>query len=73
MLRSIKQLGRKLGATDGEIGQAKDFYFEDQHGLFAMLWWIQLRGCQAARYTFSPAFGTLHQDGDALLVKLTRD
>ncbi len=30
MLRSIKQLyGEKLGALDGEIGQVKDFYFDD--------------------------------------------
>ena len=32
MLRSIEQLfGNKLGASDGEIGHAKDFYFDDQH------------------------------------------
>jgi len=32
MLRSIKQLyGDKLGASDGEIGQVKDFYFDDQN------------------------------------------
>ena len=31
MLRSIKQLyGDKLGASDSEIGQVKDFYFDDQ-------------------------------------------
>jgi hypothetical protein len=30
MLRSLKQLyGNKLGATDGEIGHIKDFYFDD--------------------------------------------
>lgn len=32
MLRSLKQLyGNQLGATDGEIGQVKDFYFDDQN------------------------------------------
>ena len=32
MLRSIKQLhGAKLGASDGEIGHVKDFYFDDQN------------------------------------------
>jgi len=32
MIRSIKELcGSKLGALDGEIGQVKDFYFDDQH------------------------------------------
>jgi sporulation protein YlmC with PRC-barrel domain len=32
MLQSIKQLyGDKLGASDGEIGHVKDFYFDDQN------------------------------------------
>jgi hypothetical protein len=32
MLRSLKQFyGHKLGATDGEIGHIKDFYFDDQN------------------------------------------
>jgi hypothetical protein len=32
MLRSIKQLyGDKLGASDGEIGHVKDFYFDDRN------------------------------------------
>src|SRR6185436_7844826 len=32
MLRSIKQLyGNKLGASDGDIGHVKDFYFDDQN------------------------------------------
>jgi hypothetical protein len=32
MLRSIKQVyGNTLGAPDGEIGQVKDFYFDDQN------------------------------------------
>lgn len=32
MLRSINQLyGHKLGASDGEIGHVKDFYFDDQN------------------------------------------
>jgi hypothetical protein len=32
MLRSIKELyGNKLGASDGEIGHVKDFYFDDQN------------------------------------------
>ena len=32
MLQSIKQLyGNKLGASDGEIGHVKDFYFDDQN------------------------------------------
>ena len=32
MLRSVKELyGAKLGASDGEIGHVKDFYFDDQN------------------------------------------
>jgi hypothetical protein len=32
MMRSIKQLyGDKLGASDGDIGHVKDFYFDDQN------------------------------------------
>jgi hypothetical protein len=31
MLRSLRQLyGKKLGASDGDIGHVKDFYFNDQ-------------------------------------------
>jgi hypothetical protein len=38
MLRCLKQLyGDKLGATDGEIGQVKDFYFDDQNWAMAQL------------------------------------
>ncbi len=32
MLQSIKHLyGGKLGASDGDIVQVKDFYFDDKH------------------------------------------
>lgn len=32
MIRSIKELcGGKVGASDGEIGQVTDLYFDDQH------------------------------------------
>jgi sporulation protein YlmC with PRC-barrel domain len=32
MLQSLKHLfGNKLGALDGELGQVKDFYFDDRH------------------------------------------
>jgi hypothetical protein len=32
MLQSIKHLyGSKLGASDGDIVQVKDFYFDDKH------------------------------------------
>lgn len=74
MLRSIKQLhGRKLGATDGEIGHVRDFYFDDQQ------WAVRYVVVDTALWLLGrtvlispPAFGKLHQDGDALLVNLTR-
>jgi hypothetical protein len=38
MLRSLKQLyGHKLGASDGEIGNIKDFYFDDQNWVIRYL------------------------------------
>jgi len=50
MLRSIRQFyGDKLGASDGEIGQVKDCYFDDQNWAIRYLvadtgsW---LTGCQ---------------------------
>jgi hypothetical protein len=38
MSRSIKQqlCGVKLHASDGEIGQVKDFYFDDQKWVIRM-------------------------------------
>jgi len=74
MLRSIKQLyGEKLGASDGEIGRVKDFYFDDQNWAVRYLvadtgtW---LTGCQVL---ISPhAFGGLSRDEKVLRVNLTR-
>jgi hypothetical protein len=74
MLRSIKQLyGEKLGALDGEIGQVKDFYFDDDK------WGVRyvvadtgswLTGRQVL---LSPhMLGRLAQAGKALRVYLTR-
>lgn len=74
MLRSIKQLyGDKLRTPDGDIGHVKDFYFDDEKWAIRYLvvdtgsW---LPGRQAL---ISPhAFGSLHQAGKVLSVKLTR-
>ncbi len=75
MLRSIKQLhGRKLGASDGEIGHVKDFYFDDQS--WAVRYVVVDTGSWLTGRTvlISPhAFGPLQQDGNALLVHLTRE
>ena len=74
MLRSIMELtGEALGASDGEIGQVKDFYFDDEH--WAVRYVIAETGSWLSGHLvlISPhAFGTLHQEGDHLLVKLTR-
>jgi sporulation protein YlmC with PRC-barrel domain len=74
MLQSIKQLyGHKLAASDGEIGQVKDFDFEDQNWAVRYVVadtgsWLSGRQVLIAPH----AFGTLHQAGKSLLVNLTR-
>jgi hypothetical protein len=74
MLRSIKQLyGDKLGASDGEIGHVKDFYFDDQ--TWAVRYVVADTGSwlPGRQVLISPhAFGSLHQAGELLLVNLTR-
>jgi len=53
MLRSVKQLyGDKLGASDGEIGRVKDFYFDDQNWVVRYLVadtgsWLPGRKCSS--------------------------
>jgi hypothetical protein len=74
MLRSIKQLyGDKLGASDGEIGRVKDFYFDDQN--WAVRYLVADTGSwlPGRQVLISPhAFGGLHQAGKVLRVNLTR-
>ena len=74
MLRSIKQLyGKKLGASDGDIGHMKDFYFNDRQ--WAIRYVVVDTGSwlTGRLVLLSPhAFGNLDQDGDCLLVNLTR-
>jgi len=74
MLRSIKQLYRvKLGASDGEIGHVKDFYFDDRN--WAVRYVVADTGSwlSGRKVLISPhAFGSLHQVGKLLLVNLTR-
>lgn len=74
MLQSIKQLyGDKLGAADGELGQVKDFYFDDRNWAVRYLvvdtgTWLTSR-----QVLLSPhAFGSLDQAGKVLAVNLTR-
>jgi hypothetical protein len=74
MLRSVKQLiGDKLGASDGEIGHVKDFYFDDQN--WAVRYLVADTGSwlPGRQVLISPhAFGSLHQAGKVLRVNLTR-
>jgi len=74
MLRSIKQIyGSKLGATDGEIGQVKDFYFEDQNWAIRYLVadtgsWLPGRQVLLSPYSL----GRLDPAENVLRVNLTR-
>ena len=74
MLRIVKELyGTKLGASDGEIGHVKDFYFDDQNWAVRYLVadtgsWLPGRQVLIAPH----ALGSLYQGGKLLLVNLTR-
>jgi hypothetical protein len=74
MLQSIKQLnGNKLGASDGDIGHVKDFYFDDQNWVIRYLVADTGSWLPGRQVLLSPhAFGGLHQDGKVLRVNLTR-
>jgi hypothetical protein len=74
MLRSVKQLyGAKLGASDGEIGHVKDFYFEDQNWVVRYLVADTGSWLSGRQVLISPhAFGSLEGAGKLLRVNLTR-
>jgi len=74
MLQSIKQLhGNKLGAVDGDIGQVKDFYFDDQSWVIRYLVADTGSWLPGRQVLLSPqALGSLHHYGKILHVKLTR-
>jgi hypothetical protein len=74
MLQNIKELyGTKLAASDGDIGQLKDFYFDDKSWTIRYLvadtgTWLSTR-----QVLFSPhALGHFDRDGRMLSVNLTR-
>jgi len=74
MLRSLRQLyGKKLGASDGDIGHVKDFYFNDQQWVIRNVV-ADTGSWLSGRLVLIPphAFGNLRQDADCLLVNLTR-
>lgn len=74
MLQSIKELyGEKLGASDGEMGHVKDFYFDDTDWVVRYVVadtgsWLPKR-----QVLLSPhAFGSLVKTGKIIHVNLSR-
>jgi hypothetical protein len=74
MLLSIKELyGNKLGASDGEFGHVKDFYFDDRSWVVRYVVADTGSWLPGRQVLISPhAFGSLHPAGKILGVKLTR-
>ena len=74
MLRSIKQLyGNQLGASDGEIGCVKDFYFEDQTWTIRYLVVETGEWLQGRQVLISPhSLGRIDQAKKTLRVSLAR-
>ena len=74
MLRSIEQLyGNKLGAFDGDLGEVKDFYFDDQNWAIRYLVADTGSWLPGRRVLLSPhSLGRLDQPEKILQVNLTR-
>jgi hypothetical protein len=73
LLRLKELLGRQLGASDGDIGHVRDFYFEDQ--LWGLRYVIADTGTWLASrlVLLSPHyFAHIDQSGGCLPVKLSR-
>jgi hypothetical protein len=74
MWRSVKQIyGSTLGASDGDLGRVRDFYFDDQLWVVRYLVVDTSSWLPGRQVLISPhAFGDLAQVGNALHVNLTR-
>ena len=74
MLRSLRHLYiKKLCASDGDIGHVEDFYFNDQQWAIRYVVAYTFSCLSGRLLLISPhVFENLHQDGDCLLVNLTR-
>jgi hypothetical protein len=74
MLKNIKNFyGKNLSALDGDIGQARDFYFDDK--TWAIRYLVPETGAWLAGrlVLLSPhAFGLFDPDGNSLPISLTR-
>ncbi len=75
MLRSIKQLyGDKLSTLDDEIGQVKDFYFDDQKWVVRYIILDTGSWLSGQLVLISPyAFGDFDQEDECWPLKLTRE
>lgn len=73
MIRNINDLhGKKLAASDGDIGQVSDFYFDDMTWVIRYLVVDTGAGMQGRRILLSPhAFGRKVKNGEFLSVNLT--
>jgi hypothetical protein len=79
MLENLKLLyGKKLGASDGDIGHVKDFYFDDKTWVVRYLVadtgsWLSGRQVLLTPHAFgTQAFGISDADANVLRVNLTR-
>ncbi len=74
MLQSIKKLyGNKLGASDGDLGHVKDFYFDDRTRAVRYVVADTGNWLSARQVLLSPrAFGNAHPAEKTMLVNLTR-
>ncbi len=74
MLQSIKQLyGNHLGASDGEIGHVKDFYFDDRTWVVRYVVADTGKWLPGRQVLLSPhAFSTGPTAGKSMLVNLTQ-
>jgi sporulation protein YlmC with PRC-barrel domain len=75
MLQNIKELyGKKLGASDGEVGRVKDFYFDDTTWTVRYLVADTGSWLSGRQVLISPhAFGRFSADAHVLPVNLTRN
>ncbi len=74
MSQSLKKIcGDKLGASDGEIGHVKDFYFDDHRWVVRYVVADTGTWLSGKLVLISPrALGSLYQGGKVLIVNLTR-
>ena len=74
MSQSLKKIcGDKLGASDGEIGHVKDFYFDDKRWVVRYVVADTGTWLSGKLVLISPrALGSLYQGGKVLIVNLTR-